>query len=526
MDYFMGGDFSQYVIEYRTHYWSSCILGEAKEPTKKERYEQFIESLTTTQKQALEEYQTISKDVDFYKKLDPESRIKYCEEEFTEEELNEAITSGKASFYEIIDPEKTEFFEKYVVPYLENPTEDEYRFDTSIAKRWIVKRVLELGWTIEKFGWFDRRCGSHGRAADKPERIGKKYQWIALHEFLGCMADNLEFRVSSWLDEASESSVYEGTWQIGIRDIDPSFLLKQIPESQQNNQKNWLKSIDYTFDEVDRQGQIDWIKQQDDCPDPCQLIELTNPNDRTVWLTLEGHYGWAEKKPLEAEKYETSQREMWYQIRSYIVRSENMEEIYQWLKDKNFERRWMPESGVISDIFIGEFSWGLPYHTWNADNYWESNTQNIRHGDLPYPVVVTTAEYSASSSFDCSTDETISALIPSAWLMKKMELRWSGEYFKFRNSNNEVVAFNPLDELSPANFLISKDKLVNFLTENNLDIIWTVLGERQLIGGNYNEWPGRLELSGVYRLKNGVINGEKLNTWHRKPDLLLKSSNI
>ncbi|MEG5175005.1 hypothetical protein [Microcoleus sp. B3-D7] len=110
--------------------------------------------------------------------------------------------------------------------------------------------------------------------------------------------------------------------------------------------------------------------------------------------------------------------------------------------------------------------------------------------------------------------------------MKNMELRWSGEYLKFRNSNNEVVAFNPLNQLSPANFLISKNQLVNFLSENNLDIIWTVLGERQLIGGNHNEWPGRLEIYGVYRLKNGVIDGEKLNTWHRKPDVLLKSSNI
>jgi hypothetical protein len=486
MHYFGGGDFSRYVIEYCTRYWSSCILGEAKEPTKKERYEQFIDSLTTTQKQAWEKYKTRSD-----------------------------VSSGKASFLRSVGQKKAEIFEKYVVPYLENPIEDKCRFDTSIAKRWIVKRVLELGWTIDKFGWFDRGCGSHGRAADKPERIGKKYQWIALHEFLGCMADNLEFTVSSGLEEAFASSVYEGTWQIGIRDIDPSFLLKQIPESPENNQKPWLKPIDYTFDEVDRQGQIDWIKQQNDCPDPCKLIELTNPNDRTVWLTLEGHYGWAEKEPLEEEKYETSQREMWYQIRSYIVRSENMEKTYKWLKNKNFEGRWMPESGIISDIFIGEFSGGLPYHTWNADNYWEYCT-NITYRDLPYPVVVTTTQYSFSSSFDCSTDETISALIPSAWLMKKMELRWSGEYFKFRNSNNEVVAFNPLDELSPDNFLISKNKLVNFLNENNFDIIWTVLGERQLIGGNYNECHGRLELSGVYRLKNGVIDGEKLNTWMEK----------
>ncbi|MEG4007307.1 hypothetical protein QUA41_18310 [Microcoleus sp. Pol11C1] len=103
MDYFMGGDFSRYVIEYRTRYWSSSILGEPNEPTKKQRYEQFIDSLTTTQKPVWEEYKTISENVKLYKQLEPESRIKYFEEEFTDEELKEAITSGKASFYEIID---------------------------------------------------------------------------------------------------------------------------------------------------------------------------------------------------------------------------------------------------------------------------------------------------------------------------------------------------------------------------------------------------------------------------------------
>src|SRR5690606_32449584 len=55
-------------------------------------------------------------------------------------------------------------------------------FDIDIIKRYVVKRVFELGWTRERFGYFDRvYLGYKGRSAEKPERMGKKYQWIALH---------------------------------------------------------------------------------------------------------------------------------------------------------------------------------------------------------------------------------------------------------------------------------------------------------------------------------------------------------
>ena len=112
----------------------------------------------------------------------------------------------------------------------------------------------------------------------------------------------------------------------------------------------------------------------------------------------------------------------------------------------------------------------------------------------------------------------MSTLIPSNWLMKNMKLRWAKKYFEFVDSTNKVVAFNHLDELSPESFLVSKNKLVEFLSENNLDIIWTLLGERQLIGGSHNERQRPLEISGIYRLKNGVIDENKLNTWYEVPD--------
>ena len=57
------------------------------------------------------------------------------------------------------------------------------RFDIALIQRYIIWRVFELGWTIDRFGAFDRfEIGNHGRGAAKPERMGKKYQWIAYHE--------------------------------------------------------------------------------------------------------------------------------------------------------------------------------------------------------------------------------------------------------------------------------------------------------------------------------------------------------
>ncbi len=51
------------------------------------------------------------------------------------------------------------------------------RFDVRAIQRYVLWRVFDLGWTIERFGEFDRfSIRDHGRAADKPERMGKKYQ--------------------------------------------------------------------------------------------------------------------------------------------------------------------------------------------------------------------------------------------------------------------------------------------------------------------------------------------------------------
>ncbi len=521
------GDFARYVIgtNHGDFEWSSCRLGEPGKKqilaTRKEQYEKFLDNLTEKQRNVWERYKKIHSNIKYWKNLDAAKQREYFKKEFSSDELDNILISEEKKFLRTLGNKKKQIFNEFVLPHITDPNGYKLRFDLSIAQCWILKRVFELGWTVERFGQFDRNLsyGISGREANKPERVGKKYQWIAYHEFLAYVADNFEFIGDSSLNKSPPK--YDGSWQLGsgTRDIDPSLLIRQLSEQEvQGKTSVWWQPVPYIFDEADKQEQIHWITQESDCPNPCQLIEVTRPSDRNVWLTLEGHYQWREQSPIEEEPYDSLQRNMWFQVRSYIVHQENITEVLQWLSDKNFMGLWMPKSEHMLDVFIGEFPWAKSCKGWDVTQDW------VRAGheeaNQSPPMVVTTTEYLRErATFDCSIDDNISVLMPSAWLIENMGLRWSGGKFNFVDSVNEIVAFNPsVEEANPSACLISKEKLTRFLAENKLEIIWTVLGERQLIGGNHQEWHGRLELSGVYQLKEDIITGERLKSWHQTPN--------
>lgn len=95
-----------------------------------------------------------------------------------------------------------------------------HRFGDRLARRWVLQRVKEFGWTHELFG--DSDDSQHDdRITDderKIERIGKKYQWIALHELLGYLSDHHHL----FPDRGDEPCTYKGAWQIDQRNFDPS----------------------------------------------------------------------------------------------------------------------------------------------------------------------------------------------------------------------------------------------------------------------------------------------------------------
>ena len=73
------------------------------------------------------------------------------------------------------------------------------------------------------------------------------------------------------------------------------------------------------------------------------------------------------------------------------------------------------------------------------------------------------------------------------------------------SKQGEIVVVNP----DHNGILIRKDYFLQFLTKNNLDVIWTILGEKNAIEGNYirNGNSFFKVINGVYFLEDDIISG-------------------
>lgn len=60
---------------------------------------------------------------------------------------------------------------------------------SNLAIEWIFEKY---GYDVEKHGEYDRNTNSYDRRASTIERIGKKYQWIALYEMVARVSDNFK----------------------------------------------------------------------------------------------------------------------------------------------------------------------------------------------------------------------------------------------------------------------------------------------------------------------------------------------
>lgn len=500
-------DFNRYIIEYGCYGWSSRKRGEPKKITNEGRYSSFVDFLTSKQKRAWDklcEYRSLSVRI-ILSIIDNEQISEIKPKLDAEKQLEEA----ENKFIKTLGKKKTSQYYGLIIPYIngEIPKNGNDRFDKSIAESFIFKRVLDLGWDPKLHAKFDEKRHDMGRRANKSERISKKYQWIAYHELLALMCDNFEYREDSFSGEKR----FEGPWQSCIRDIDPSFILKRVVRDSwtSDHSSTWwfpltYESWDYEVDDVT------WMQKTEDLPDCKQIIEVRKP-DNSCWLNLAGFYKSLEPIPPEEETYEKARREIWFMVKSYLVKKENSDELFAWAKEQDFFGRWMPESSSNTRIFLGEFYWSPAFKFHEQPYYCHDGwTKNVRGKQkLPTEILITNDEYlHESGCYDCSIDNTISIDIPAKEIVNKMELSWNGCEGEWYNKNGDLVAFDPSTRTAGSGaLLINKEVFIKSLNEQGHDVLWTILGEKQLIGGRMsgNSWKGRLIINGVARIEEGEI---------------------
>ena len=511
------GDFARYIIGTNSDRfdWTNQRLGQKKQPSRKNLYDKFTKSLGFKAKKALTDHVAARNVLEIYRRMGKDSGAELAR--YSEQDLENHVTSLEQQLRDLLTKPQVRRFDEIVLPYLKNPHADEFAFDLSIAQRWIFERVIQLGWTPKLFEEFDSSIRGGSRNTDKPERIGKKYQWIAYYEFLAKVADNFEFRGDMGLKEPQP---YQGPWQDYWRDIDPSFVVPVTDNEPWKKDTSWWvpQLHDWQVDLDD----VSWLKHLQDIPSIESLVRVQSPRNGTSWLTLHGFFSKMQPPPHDEEDFE-SQRRNWYVIlKSYLVRKRDMKAVFSWATKQNFMGRWMPESSELTKVFLAEYPWGPSFQYKNVPYFNHSGWTrgDGRKGTIPKPVLVTNDEYFWERGYDCSMKDSVRVSLPAKLFVDGMKLRWNGYPGMFVAPDEEVVFQDPsVSEKGPSVLLANEKSFVSFLKEKEYEIFWTVLAEKNLIGGGHSAeaWKGRLEINGAYRIDSGKLVG-KIKATFKSPD--------
>ena len=361
----------------------------------------------------------------------------------------------------------------------------------------------EYGYDVEKHGEFDRQATSRGRSKNKTERIGKKYQWLALYEILARLADNHKVKVRHNGDD--QEAWYCGPWDPFLRNIDPTVVnysgqlqYKQLSMYEPYKYRNWIGDPEK------------WLANDQETPEVLGLVTLSD-QEGEPWLVLENHYEWDQPLDLGQDKSNSERKNIWYWVKSYLVKKSEIDELTTWLSNKSLMGRWFPEGHDTYQVYSREFYWSAAYEYFNSPYFggyeWKDISAPGRYSkNKPDIKVLPTAE---SYAWESGSDYLgmPSHMLPRRQMYSGMGLRYSRLPGEWLDENDKIACFDSTLGIDQGHGLvIRKDILESFLFENDLALMWTSLGEKNIFNG-HDRYGKCLELSGVYVLDEGEVRG-------------------
>jgi hypothetical protein len=354
--------------------------------------------------------------------------------------------------------------------------------DPNFPCRWVFTRVIELGWTLERFAAFDGEVNRNNMREDhKAERIGKKYQWIAYHELAARITDHRPFQH----DYYSESYHYEGPWQRYFRDIDPSFLVKRSHLDRIGNCW-WIPSKD-PLAGLGPVADREWLMDTTSLPDFARVFVLSRPSDSTTWYPLHASGEWEEPEPEDGGR---RQRRITFTLNAFLVRDSDLPLVIEAVRGGEWTGMDL-STPDYHHLFLGEYHWAPSFRELVdegcaelSDPHNPSSVQRHWFRGMQTAAAHSVMRYSHEGrGFDCSLSESVSGHTPSVWLAIRMGLSWCRVKFRFSDPCGRVVAFDPShEEPGPGALLVEQATFRRFLVTHRLSVIWLLIGEKLLSG--------------------------------------------
>ncbi|CAB1277619.1 NACHT domain-containing protein [Candidatus Nitrosacidococcus tergens] len=385
-------------------------------------------------------------------------------------------------------------------------------FSRKWAQRWVCKRIHEFGWTEKLFADFEMMC-SHGRSGGpsggEMERVGKKYQWMAFHEFLARLSDNYHWINRDYSDVPDDDN-YEGPWQINKRDIDPTIWARQYGEYQtyHNKQCTWWQPYSFPFpDKNDPVAKTNFLWDEEILPQFSELLQRTMPADNSRWLVLHGF--WSENRKYSEDDIQSPYLDGWFRINSIIIRKEDYD-----LLAKGVEGKTLCDPSIVTGSstqhqgFLGEYPWHTIYRHLSG---WRE-PEEVHRGLIAVRHFIPFAKYEwEDSGKDYSINSSLYFHVPAKELIQEMDLaRFTGKRGQWESKGKLMFLDPSLEEYGPSYGLICAERLQKWLDDNDMEIVWLIGGEKQMFSSGVSQFFGRLVYSGLFKYEDGKPIG---NMW-------------
>lgn len=407
---------------------------------------------------------------------------------------------GYGDFGRYVMDAKVHYFSD--IPITEPQPESNYRghFPGTTSRRWILHRVDELGWTGERFSDHERRAPYGRQRHDieelKLERISKKYQWIALREIQGYLADNF------WLSPSrndGEDLRYGGAWQHWTREFDPSQRLVDLDnenEGENSDENAWRQAYPNPFGDPSLcEDRAAWVIHKPDDFKSLLTPNLGTPGSRKQWLVLAGHHQWVEPEYDRVISGRRGTLKMWLDFRSFIISKEDREQFIERASKRHFYGHGVgfPEQ---HNAWIGEYPWGAAYE--ELTDWCQSPDERVGKVGVPYTITA------------CNWNEG-STLIPSPQLCELLGLSWAGKGGIFQTASGENITCqlggDAEDWRRP--LIVRQDMLRAALDAAGLELVWCAVAERSCWCSETTTHIAKkeLEISGIYWLEGDYPQG-------------------
>ena len=342
------------------------------------------------------------------------------------------------------------------------------RWDGELIGNWVAHRAYEMGWNAELFP-HDRTKGQFSdRGHGKIERIGKKYQWIAMYELLGILSDHV-WCVDYWDNPKRYHSALDLEF---CRAVDPTVI----------SQASLATSVDESLTAPYFRGlgdvhQADWPFTDEPLIDLCRVTTFISEDGRR-WQRLYARVSEDSRGDDGSASFLSfaSLSTVCVPVRKLAATLEGWEQrrkrVAQDLRPPDFT-----DHGYLFELGWRQTADGT--EPGNSNARLAADRCAMSEGGF----MATTYRYVWEHGLDESLMDGVSCCLPAVWVAEGIGLAMDVECptsFRYEDGRLGFFGFDGAGGRGHAAALIDADAFDRLLVERELVCLWVLGGERLL----------------------------------------------